>query len=431
MSRINFMGKERTHISVGKGGSFDFTNPQSAWDSITDSAAEKPYVISLEPEIYEQDAQADGEPAWWFKDKTDITIVGTRGSILRKTGSGSSSGGGTVAIGADGELADRIRLCGFTVVNPQNGNQDGGAPEGAIYLGQENAHPTTLPYDQIELVNMHILGVHDALQLFGTIAPGTDGGPTVPPRVYIRNNLIESCHDAYTIKGGLQLLSCGNQINVNSAGIQPYLTSIQGWKHTGIHFNTDRGVTASIDRGRAFYRFTGDQIYVEANGNEKVGAGDAQEKTAGILVYNPSGAGLGLEYPDVRFVGCSVDFLNLGDDVYATGMAAIMLSVEDDITEGNFVFTGGDINIHQASTGNNPPTDVAGLLMRDTGTAVALISATQIRVRNDMGSSPMAFALQCEEAGSTIKHTGIIDRSTNGVSAGSGTITYENPLGHA
>ncbi len=425
MAVVKFRGKERTHISVGKGGSFDYSNPQSAWDAITDSAAEKPYLISLEPGVYEQASPTDGEPAWWFKNKTDITIVGSRAAVLKKTG---TTGGGTVAIGEDGGLADRIRLSGFTIVNPLDGNTDGGPPEAGLFIGTEGEHPTTLPYDNIEIENMHILGVHDGIQFFGTMAPGTDSGPERPPRVWVRNNWIESCHDAYTIKGGLQLHSEGNQIHVKSDGINPWLTSIDGWKNTGIHYNVVSARSASIDRGRAFYNHLGDRIYVESNGNVAQGAMGSQRKVAGVLFYS-SGSD-GLEYPDCVFDGCSIKVVNLANEVVGSGFAGFYIEGIADIADGEVTFCNGSIDVHQRQTASNAPAIASGVFLdlADVSSVNMRVLNSFIRVRNDKSASPLAYSMRVNTSGQTIRHNGIVPIAADGIDETNGAITNVGDL---
>ncbi len=334
--KLMWRGKNRTHITVGQGPGFDHSNPQSAWDAITDSAAEKPYLISLDSGIYEQNSPSAGEPAWWFKDKSDISIVGPRSAVLKKTG---TTGGGTVAIGEDGNLAERIRLSGFTIVNPLNGNPDGDSPEAALNIGTEEEFPTTLPYNDVEIEGLHILGSDAALVLNGTIAPGTDGGPTTPPRLFVRNNLIETCHIAYLIGGGLQLQSCGNQLFVKSDGITPWLTDINNdVQASALVFDFLKGFSASTDRGLSYYVFTGDQIHSYRNGNTPSAPGK-ERIHSGISFYVSSGT-TGLGYPDVSFTGCPIKVINITGTNIASGMSGINMVCEAiTIADGDIVYS--------------------------------------------------------------------------------------------
>lgn len=415
MSKVVYRGKERTHLTVGAGGMFDFADPQAAWDSISDSSISKPYLIELSPGIYEQDSPSAGEPAWAFRGKTDISIVGSRAAILRKTG---TVGGGTVGIGAGGSLAERIRLDGFMIINPLNGASEGGAPEGGLYLGDETNHPTTLPFDDIEIVNCHILGVHDALQIFGTQAPG--GGPTVPPLVYIRNNLMGSRHDTYTIKGGVRLHSSHNQIIADSAStFGGYLTSIDDWKTTGIHYNHGSGThTDDAGRGDAFSIHTGEQIRVLTN--DHVDTTGPQHYGCGVLNYKTGAADM--SYPQT-WTGCHIRLRNLfNENVRLWG-------VEFDkavFPEDEFIWTGGSIHVINESAGASAPDTIAGVHVGNTTQAECRvrISNTHILAVN---AKTFAYSLMSEdEATNVIKHGGVTsDQVVN--AAGGGVVTHVAP----
>jgi len=434
MGRVVWQGKERHHVSVGKGGMYDFTNPQSAWDSITDSAEGNPYLITLEPGIYEQDSPAEDEPAWWFFGKTDISITGSRAAVLRKTG---TTGGGSVAVGKAGAMAERVRLDGFTIANPLTGGVlEGSPPEGGLYIGQEhgnNDFDTAMNYDQVEVCNMHILGVHDALQLFGTVPP-TDGGPAIPGRVWIRNNLIQSVHDAYTVKGEMRLDSLANQIYVHSAGDHPYLTNIGGWKHTGIHYNTQFDVLAATARGGSQYSHVAEQINVIGNGNNGGGIGgtNLQQKTcAGIYVYTGGATPGGVMYPGLHFTGCSIRLSNLFDADLIRGFAGILVLGKHQIDDWDFVFENGSIDVYQESTGTSAPANAAGVKLADSdaGTQYLRIINSRIRVRNVQGTAPLAYSMQTEHANHYIKHTNVIDEAADGIDDAVGNIDYTPPRG--
>lgn len=420
MALVKFRGKERTHITVGRGGSFDFADPQSAWDSISDSSITKPYLITLEPGIYEQEGQGSSLPAWHFSDKSDIAIWGSRSAILKKTGVLS---GGVCAIGLDGGIAERIWLDGFTIINVLTGQAgQGQPPEGALYIGRENQAPTTLPYDDIHVVNMNILGSHDGLQIFGTVAPS--GGPTVPPLLHVRGNYIASRHDAYTIKGGVILRSGWNQIIADSGSdFSGHLPSVNNWKTTGVHYN--HAVGTHVDdagRGEAFSTHTCEQITVITNGN--IDDGGSQIWGVGILNYFGS-SGM-MSYPQ-EYNGCHVRVINRFDeDVSLFGIACDRAR----FAENEFRFNGGSIFVHNESTGSSSPDVVAGVDVRDGSSTPPecrlRINGTAILAINDK-SPNTAYSLQCQDqAANVIKHSGMMsDEGLN--TAGGGVITHVAP----
>ncbi len=399
---------------MGPTAAYHFNNPQDAWDSIKDSAAENPYIISLEPGIYEREAIAVGFPAWWFKGKTDISVVGSRQAVVRKIAGAS---GGTIAIGAVDEIAERIRLSGFTVVNPLTGagGAQGAAPEGAIYIGEEEEYPDTLPYNDIELENMHIIGSHDALQMFGTDTTG----PNIPPRIFLRNNFIESHHDAVTIKGNMQVQSCSNQIFVKTnESLGNYLPSTSGWKSTGFHFNCARGTSGGNDRGAAYFRSAGDQIVVVGNGSNNFG-GD-QSQCCGIYVYNGSGI------YSVTFNGCSIKVIGIADSDIDNGLNGIAFFQGKSLS-GDFVFSNGSIDVHQQHAGSSAPAEANGVKLQQSlgDDQVVRIVDTYIRVRNDKSASPLAYSMNSiDQAENIIEHKGIVAIAADGTNtAGGGLIT--------
>lgn len=425
--KVNYRGKSRTHITVGKGGLFDYRNPQDAWDSISGSAIDNPYLISIDPGIYERVVPSQGTAAWAFNDKTDISIVGPRTAILRRL---SPASGGTVSIGADGLLAERIRLDGFTIVNPLTGGGSGGSaggapPEGALYIGKENQLPTTLPYDDIEIVNMHILGSHDGLQIFGTEAPG--GGPTVPPLVFVRNNLIQSRHDAYTIKGGVRLYSTSNQIYADSGStFGGHLTDVNDWKTTGVHYNHALGVHADdAGRGEAFSVHTGEQITVVQNDN----IGTNQFWCTGILNY--LGASGMMSYPQ-EWTDCHIRVLNRFDA--GVNDAVTLNGITFDrarFAENEFRFNGGSIFVHNANTESLSPGEISGVSIVEgisftSPECKVRINGTSILVINDRAPQTV-YSLSChDQADYVIKHSGIIsDQGIN--TSGGGVITHVAP----
>ncbi len=421
MSKVIYRGKERTHVTVGAGGMYDFADPQSAWDSISDSSITKPYLIELSPGIYTQAGQGSSLPAWHFSDKTDISIVGTPAAILKKTGTLT---GGVCAVGLEGEIAERIWLDGFTIINVLTGAAPQGAPpEGALYIGGENqSGALTLPYDDIHVVNMNLLGSHDGLQIFGTQAPS--GGPTVPPLVHVRGNYIASRHDAYTIKGGVILRSGWNQIIADSGSdFGGRLPSVNNWKTTGIHYNHALGIHADdAGRGEAFSTHTCEQITVITNGNVNVGG--AQPWGAGILNYL-GGVGM-MGYPQ-EYNDCQIRVINRFDqDVELFGIACN----RGRFAEDEFRFNGGSIFVHNESTGSSSPSVVAGVDVRDGSTTPpecrVRINGTAILAINDKAASN-AYSLQCQDqAANVIKHSGIMsDQGLN--TAGGGVITHVAP----
>ncbi len=420
MAKVVWMGKERHHVSVGKGGMYDFTNLQDAWDGITDSALTNPYLIDQEPGVFEQAGQGGGLPAWYLANKTDIAVVGHKSTILKKTGVLT---GGVCAVGGDGLLAERIWLEGFTIINVLTGAAPQGAPpEGALYIGREGQHPTTLPFDDVHVVNMNLLGSHDGLQIFGTEAPS--GGPTVPPLLHVRGNYIASRHDAYAIKGGVILRSGWNQIVANSGStFGGRLPSVNNWKTTGIHYNHALGIHADdAGRGEAFSTHTCEQITVICDGNINVGG--AQPWGAGILNYL-GGAGM-MSYPQ-EWNGCQIRVVNkFNEDVSLFGIECDRARFAED----EFRFNGGSIFVHNESTGASSPSVVAGVDVRDGSTTPpecrVRINGTAILAINDKAASN-AYSLQCQDqAANVIKHSGIMsDQGIN--TTGGGVITHVAP----
>lgn len=428
--RTPFFGLDANHITVGKGKGHNYADPQEAWNDISDAASDNPYLIDCtSPGEWTGGAttygNSEGEPMFLFSNKTDIAIVGGPATVWRRTTSGIPEGGGCVGIGRDGETTERIRLVDLVIYNSLSGDSGTGggeAPEGGLYIGEEAVYGTTLPFDDVYVVNCEIGGVHDALQCFGTAAPD-DGGPARPPRIFVMQNRLFACHDAYTVKGNMQLQSNGNTIHVRSAGVSPWLTTVNDWKHTGIHYNMAEGITTATDRGaQQFSQHNNEQIFVHSTAN--TGASKTgQDLVAGILFYFDSGVAYAAD-----FSNCQIRVLFDENYSPSRGVAGILKRQSSDVADGLVNFDSCRITVDQVNTGGSAPSEVAGVLMGDAPSAAATFAVTNstIAVTNAAGGGS-AYALQTSAAGNDLKHGGVVSAQAEDASGG-GTITHVPPL---
>jgi hypothetical protein len=418
MSTIRFRGKDTNHISVGKDKSYDHQTVQGAVDAVVtaaDSASDNPYLISVDRGYYLEKVVVAGV--------TDLSMLGLPGSVIARDSSlGNTPGdGGTLVIGnTTDDATQRIRLESLHVVNKQDGDNDGGPPEGAIFVGEEEDFSATGNYwNDVIISGCVIEGVHDALQIFGQERNG--GANTEDPsRVWVHGNVIKCVHDAVTTKGRVRGYSSANQVYANSNGVQPYLTSISNWKTTGYHHNVTRG--GGDNEGTGFWLSSADTFHVEGGGN--VGA----DYFAGILFY--AGGKVGSVPMRHRFVGTVIRVeYDADNSVVDDTLAGIRITDTADTGDDDWiVVNGADIYVHQKNTGVSATGTAAGVFMDVAGVGCDLkIFDSSIHVVNDASASN-EYSLYASTAQSTIKHGSVYSDSATDNNSGTGTITQLTEL---
>lgn len=416
--RVAYRGKWRNLLTVGKGSAYSHSDVLSAWESISNAAPENPYLIAVAPGMYSKTGSRI------LSGKTDVAIAGEGrlAAIVRRTlAGGGEVGGGTMQIGSSADYTARVSVENLRIVNELDGQTGGAAPEAALYVGQESVYPTYLNWDDVRVSRCWIEGVHDGLQIHGQAA-AADGGPAVSGLLVVQGNRIVSAHDAYTIKGSMRVLSQRNQIHADSRGVQPYLTTIAGWKTTGIHFSPVFGALSSGPRGDgAWCLFQGESITVE--GGLWTSGPPAFAAHAGVYLYGA------LVTPcwRTRFEDCRISVVwdHNATPAYVAGVAAVQ---EAQIPDGELLFNRCSIRVDQKNTGGSAPPNVAAVLSSHTGggaTSSTRLYHCTLRATNAK-SGGTAYAIRTENAADTVRHGDC--RSSDSTLQVAGSIIRELPL---
>jgi len=181
-------------------------------------------------------------------------------------------------------LVENVGIHNLRFSNRNNGKGEGGPPTAGLFIGHRPnilGHAHTLPWNNVTVSGCVIDGVHDAIQMFGTTAEGFPQ-TSRPPLLFLQNNLFRCCHDAYTVKGDMRVVSTSNRSWVNANGQIPWLddSRISGWKATGFHLNEgSQGIVAH--NPFVFVDSNGDSFFVEASDN----VGTGQGNVTGVLIY--------------------------------------------------------------------------------------------------------------------------------------------------
>lgn len=390
----------RNHVEVGPSKAYAYQSLQSALDSITGSAADNRFLVTLAPGVYGTPTDA---PVKLDKSFVDIVGAGPNASILARTDH-SSSVGGTLVIGfTDGVTVEDVMVSNLRVVRDDSG--DVGPPEGAIYLGRESNHPAAPgTWKNVTLQNVIAEGVHDAIQIFGLIETHTGEAPYAA----IRGCIARCTHDAVALKGSARVLSQGNQIDVDSRGRPPYLTNVGEWKSTGIHINASVSEVTGGQSAASWFVSSGDYIHVRDGSNVDLASppvGAYQRRIAGVLIYDLGGTTARTVCP-VRIVNPTIVVEWNRDGAPAGGGAyGVNTYLRNNVTIplGNVEVVGGSIFVHQQNTGGSAPATVHAIMhsCEDTPMSYLSVAGTMLRARNDKGGGT-AYALRADLAQSTI-----------------------------
>ena len=339
----------RQWLEVGPGKGYQFSNVQSALDSISNAAEDNPFLITVAPGLYD----LGGSPIVHNKSHVHVVGAGPRASKLVKSAVGSDTGLGAynLAVGAAGSpgITSNVTISGLGIYNRiPGGTGTGEPPEPALSIGKTS--DTSQAWDEICVENCHIVGNHDGLQIFNYTA--TRG------RCFVRSNLIRSLHDAYTLKTTGQIFSLGNQIFCDDSGL-PELAgtgyALDKWKTTGIHFGAAISPTIPIDVLLDKFISVGDSIVVRGSG-QSFGPTANQRTCAGVLWYNQAQP----VYP-AHFSGLSID-LRFSETALSVPTIVAGVALDSNVTaaaDGLIVFEGGQIYVDQAGASGTAPTAVA------------------------------------------------------------------------
>lgn len=394
-----------THIvSVGKTKLARYQSVQKALDSITDSAAENPYLVDVWPGIYD-------EAITLVKSHVAVRGRSRHASIIRNPSSGSFA----FQIGDAAGLTEHVSVENIRVVQVPSSS-----PGPAIAVGPYVTYSTVLNWDNVRIRDVDVDGNHDGIQAFGQTS-----AVTTPGLLSLQGCHVRCAHDAVALKGNARIRSIGNLIVVDSSSVPPYITSgISAWKTTGFHFNFTQTPTSVA----CVFDSVGDQIYIKGAGNS--GGVAAQRTLTGILYYNSVTvqAGSGVYVPHSQIHGIKI-FIESDFDYAANtidnGIAGINLYGAMDVPDERVVISNFRIRVDQknAGAGGNTP-DVHGIRLRtyNNDGATATVRAIHGSISGtNAAAGKTAYCLTTVGANDTIKHGSLF--SDLAKSPGTGNIT--------
>jgi len=425
------------NIDVGSAGSVDFTTASAARPHKQGTAASRPGTCTSFETYYETDTgsfkvctaastwngptlviwpgdvvqtklnllSAGTETAWnvvlvmpgvytgeFFLKKSYTALIGLdpQTTVFLKNAVVSDGDPGTFNVydpAAPTALISHVLIRGLRFVNQLSGASGAGgdAPEPALSIGQANTGGADEgQWDDVIVENCIIEGNHDGLQVFGNT-----GQPN--RTLIVRNNIIRSVHDAWTVKANGQIFSHHNTIQVDSTGSEPYLDGLtyQAWKSTGIHVSMNFFEGGPVSG--SYIESVSDAIDVLADGN--IGA-SSQDLVAGFLVYSIGGSDL--DTVKIRVIEPSIRVRYNIDYSPTNEVAGVMIRHRIANQDGDVVVSGGSVLMEQQSTGASAPASVASVTINNsaaTATAYLQIWGTQLQASNAK-SGGSAYALR-------------------------------------
>ena len=289
MHVVNYRGREFNLLTVGKVGThYSHKDIQSAIDSITDSASDNPYLISLSEERFDS-----ANPI--TLDKSHVYIIGDNRyrSILERFRTSGGSVRHTIVI--QNVIGSPIVDSGIINCRIVRNHFGIAFPDAAVCIGSPafNGHTTFLSWSNVLIRDCYIEGSTDAISIQGMSA---NTGETEFPRVRIIGNDIRSAHHGISNSGWFNFFSMDNLIRINSDGFglitSPHTAQRLAGISTDMYFASDTNHDGDID----FYKDAPplewlsfrDKISVANGSNIAEATNAAKSCVAGYLFFMPN-----------------------------------------------------------------------------------------------------------------------------------------------
>ena len=202
MALIPFRGKDRKLITVGQSMAFDFRTLQSAVDSITDAAADNPYVIIVAPGIYDDRVTIA---------KSNITLAGENRA---STWLSPTVSGDPVVQVYDPTVVNTVENVEVMNLSIVPAYQSGGVPSLSVGPPSLVASPTVVPFQNISVIDCDIYGFKIPLAITGL----EHASLLNRPKVATHGNRIVGNYGGITIGGEQQWVSFNDDIRIVSSG---------------------------------------------------------------------------------------------------------------------------------------------------------------------------------------------------------------------